>query len=97
MPTRTASTFVAPVANRATSRRGVNRLASLEGVTLGLLCNSKPNAQLLLDTVAEEIGARVELAGIVRDAKAHPSSGAPEHVYSNLAERCGAVIFASAT
>lgn len=86
-----------PVAHRATSRRGVNPVASLEGVTLGLLCNSKPNSQLLLDTVAEELGSRVRLADVVRDSKAHPSSGAPEHVYTNLADRCGAVIFASAT
>lgn len=89
--------FVVPVAHRARLDRGVTRLGSLDGVTLGLLCNSKPNAQLLLDTVAEEIGTRVSLAEVVRDSKVAPSNGAPEHVYANLAARCGAVIFASAT
>ena len=93
----TSGIYVSPEARRlAYGARGA-ALPTLEGVTLGLLCNSKPNAQLLLDVVAKGIGARVELAGVVRDAKAAPTSAAPPEVYANLASRCGAVIFASAT
>lgn len=89
--------FFSPVAHRLLTSRGVTSLASLDGITLGLLCNSKPNAQVLLDAVAAGISERVSLAGAVRDSKASPTSAAPEEVYANLAERCGAVLFASAT
>lgn len=86
---------VSPRPQRLVVSRAVNRIASLEGATLGLLCNSKPNAQVLLDAVAEAIGERVDLAGVVRASKAIPSSAAPEEVYA-LVQHCDAVIFASA-
>lgn len=88
--------LVSPRAHQVIAPRGINRLDTLDGVTLGLLCNSKPNAQVLLDSVADGIGKKVSLAGIVRDRKASPSEPAPPEVYSNLAGRCGAVIFATA-
>ena len=88
--------FVSPRAHQVLTPRGINRLRSLDGVTLGLLCNSKPNAQVLLDEVADGIAGRFSVAGIVRDRKASPSEPAPAEVYVNLASRCGAVIFASA-
>ena len=89
--------YVSPEAHRLSSGTPPTPLDTLAGVTLGLLCNSKPNAQLLLDTVAAGIGERVALGGIVRDSKPVPTSAAPEEVYVNLADRSGAVIFASAT
>jgi hypothetical protein len=89
--------YVSPEAHRVVVGHRTVPLPTLEGVTLGLLCNSKPNAQMLLDAVAEGIAERVRLAGIVRDSKAAPTNAAPQEVYANLAERCGAVIFASAT
>lgn len=89
--------YLSPVAHRLQEGNRVTPLGSLEGVTLGLLCNSKPNAQLLLDAVADGIAKRVRLAGVVRDSKVAPTSAAPDEVYANLADRCGAVIFASAT
>ena len=89
-------TIVSPQAPRLVTRRAITPLASLEGVTLGLLCNSKPNAQVLLDAVAEAIAELVPLAGIVRASKAIPSSAAPDDVYESLAAQCGAVLFASA-
>jgi hypothetical protein len=85
-----------PQSQRLITRRTITSLSSLEGITLGLLCNSKPNAQVLLDAVAEAISEQVNLAGIVRASKAIPSSAAPEETYATLAETCGAVIFASA-
>lgn len=95
--TRTRSIKVfSPRPQRLINRRSITSLSSLEGITLGLLCNSKPNAQVLLDAVAEAIAEQVNLSGIVRASKAIPSSAAPEDTYADLAEQCGAVIFASA-
>lgn len=95
-PETRTMTIVSPVSPRLITRRAITPLASLEGVTLGLLCNSKPNAQVLLDAVAEAISEKVRLAGIVRASKAIPSSAAPDEVYESLAAECGAVVFASA-
>ncbi len=94
--TLATNTYLSPCAHRLIAPRGINRIDSLEGVTLGLLCNSKPNAQVLLDAVAAGIGEKLALGGIVRAHKAVPSEAAPPEVYANLAESCGAVIFASA-
>jgi hypothetical protein len=94
---RDVGVYVSPEAHRLVSGKPPTPIETLAEVTLGLLCNSKPNAQLLLDTVAAGIGQRLLLGGIVRDAKQAPTSPAPPEVYANLAERCGAVIFASAT
>lgn len=88
--------FVSPRAHQIVAPRGINRIDSLEGVTLGLLCNSKPNAQVLLDAIADGIASKFSLAGVIRDRKASPSEPAPPEVYSNLASLCGAVIFATA-
>ena len=89
-------TVLSPRAHRLRVGREVTPLAALDGVTLGLLSNSKPNATFLLDLVAERIASRVDLAGIVRTSKLVPSSPAPEDVYTELERECGAVIFASA-
>lgn len=93
---RATSTYLSPCAHRLDAPHGINRLESLEGVTLGLLCNSKPNAQVLLDAVAAGIGEKVALGRVVRAHKAVPSEAAPPEVYATLAESCGAVIFATA-
>lgn len=90
------ASFFSPRAHQVLATRGVNRLDSLDGITLGLLCNSKPNAQVLLDAVAAGIGERVKLDRIVRAQKPVPSEPASPEVYANLAKSCGAVIFASA-
>ena len=94
-PLRTIQ-VVNPQPARLVKRRAITPLSSLDNVTLGLLCNSKPNAQILLDAVAEAISERVNLAGIVRASKAIPSSAAPDDVYESLAEQCDVIIFASA-
>lgn len=89
-------TILSPQPDRLVKRRAISPLSSLDGVTLGLLCNSKPNAQVLLDAVAEAIAEKINLAGIVRASKAIPSSAAPDDVYDSLAQQCGAILFASA-
>lgn len=95
-PARPTFAVVSPQPQRLIVSRAINRIESLEGATLGLLCNSKPNAQVLLDAVAEAIGERIALAGVVRASKAIPSSAAPDEVYAAVAEQCDVVIFASA-
>jgi hypothetical protein len=90
------SVLFSPRAHQVVAPRRINPIDSLDGVTLGLLCNSKPNAQVLLDAVAAGIAQKVSLADVVRTHKAVPSEPAPPEVYANLAERCGAVIFATA-
>lgn len=87
---------ISPRAHQLRVGRSVTPLASLEGVALGLLSNSKPNASLLLDNLAGAISQTVRLKDVVRAAKQIPSSPAPEEVYEELERRCGAVIFASA-
>ena len=42
--------------NQVDSREMAARLASLEGVTLGILNNGKPNSLLLQERVAEWLG-----------------------------------------
>lgn len=73
-----------------------NKLASLEGVNVGLFNNSKPNAALLLEEVATAIGTRIRLGDLIRASKPLPGEPASDSVYDTLAERCGAVIFAAA-
>ena len=85
-----------PQPARLIKRREINQLSTLSGLTLGLFCNSKPNAQNLLDAVAEAIAEKVKLSGIVRASKPIPSSAAADEVYERLAKECGFVIFASA-
>jgi hypothetical protein len=89
-------TVFSPRAHQVLESNVPNKLASLEGITLGLLCNSKPNAQVLLDAVAAGIGEKVALGRIVRARKPVPSEPATVEVYATLAEECGAVIFATA-
>lgn len=73
-----------------------NNLTSLDGVTVGLFNNSKPNAALLAEEVAVAIGNRISLGELFRISKPLPTEPAEEIVYDTLAERCGAVIFSAA-
>jgi hypothetical protein len=89
-------TVISPRAHQMREAVPTNTIDSLAGVTLGLFGNSKPNAALLLDMIAERIDQKVGLADVVRISKASPAGPAPEYVYDTLARRCQAVIFASA-
>lgn len=72
-------TVLSPVGiNRVESRPVAARIATLQGMQLGLLNNNKPNAARLLDNVAELIGAQHGLAGTVRKQKPHSSVGAED-------------------
>lgn len=62
--------------NRAAVQAMAPRLASLEGATLGILNNSKPNSLLLQERVAALLGAKHRLAGIVTRQKPTAAIGA---------------------
>ena len=52
------------------------RLASLDGVTLGILNNHKPNSLALQQRVVQLIAARHRLAGVVTKQKPSAAVGA---------------------
>lgn len=88
--------YVSPQAARLVVSRGINTITSLEGARIALLCNSKPNAQVLLDAVADALSERVSPASVIRESKAIPSSAAPDDVYDRIAQNADVAIFASA-
>jgi hypothetical protein len=70
------------------------RLASLDGITLGLLSNGKANGVELLDCVADELAARYRIARIIRHTKPHPSLPMSDEVLTMFAEHAHAVLSA---
>jgi hypothetical protein len=69
-------TVLSPVGiNRVESRPVAARIASLQGVRLGLVNNNKPNASLLLERVAGLL-AQHGLGGTAVKQKPHSSVGA---------------------
>jgi hypothetical protein len=70
------------------------RLASLDGVTLGLLANGKANSDAILSAVAEAIATRHRIAAIVRAQKPHPSLPASDEVVATFAARAQVVLTA---
>ena len=70
-------TVLSPVGiNRVEARPIAARLASLQGVQLGLLNNNKPNAARLLEGVGLLAAERHGLAGTVPKQKPNASVGA---------------------
>ena len=70
------------------------RLGSLDGKVIGILDNSKPNADILLTRVAELIAQRTKPAEIIVKSKLRASSAAPPEILEELATRCDAVVTA---
>lgn len=89
-------TLFSPRGHRHSSTRRLTKLRTLDDVSLGLLDNSKPNARALLDGLIPGLRERFTLMEVVRASKEVPSNAAPPHIYSSIAERCGAAIFATA-
>ncbi len=86
-PRRTATQASAGIAVRP---------ATLDGKTIGLLSNNKPNSELLLRNVAELLGEQYAPAGVVEANKGSHRIPAPADMIADLAERCDAVITATA-
>lgn len=68
------------------------RLPGLDGKVLGLLDNSKPNSDRILDMVAGILGSRYKLAGVVKRRKPGPGRGAPKEMLDELASESNFVI-----
>jgi hypothetical protein len=86
-------TVLSPVGvNRVGAQPITPRLPSLDGVTLGILNNSKPNSLDLQQRVVELLGARYALAGVVTQRK--PSAAIGAERLDDYARQIGAAIVA---
>ena len=72
------------------------RPASLDGKTLGLLSNNKPHSEDLLRMVAGIIGERYSLKEVVEYNKGGHQWPADHAALEDLAQRCDAMIHATA-
>lgn len=70
------------------------RIGGLDDKVLGLLSNSKVNADQLLHLVREGLAARYRLRDVVVRAKPNASRVAPDDVMAELARTCDAVVTA---
>jgi hypothetical protein len=88
-------TILDPTSERNPARRErLPRLASLQGVTVGLLDISKPRGDLFLDRIKEHLA---EKGAVVRRYKKPTfTKPAPLDVRQQIASECGAVIEALA-
>ena len=78
--------------NRVPAQPMARRIRTLDGVTLGILNNSKPNSLRLQQHVAELLGQKYALAGIVTKQKPSAAVGAED--IDTFAREVGAVITA---
>ena len=65
---------------------------TLDEKVVGLLDNSKPNAGVILDMVAELLAKKYNLARVVRGRKSSASRGAPQEILDEMAEECNVAI-----
>jgi hypothetical protein len=68
------------------------RLETMEGITLGLLPNSKGNSLKLHQMIGEEIGRRFNLAGVKTLNKGHASTNCDPRIMEEIIKEADAVI-----
>lgn len=86
-------TVLSPVGiNRVEARPVSPRMRSLDGATLGILINNKPNSEFLQDTVAALLKERYQIGNVVKKIKPNASVGAKG--LDQFAKEVGAVITA---
>lgn len=73
---------------------GARRLSSLAGSRLGIIDDSKRNADVLLEELAEVLRTRYEIAEVRWHRKPSASRPADPTALKELAEHCDAVIIA---
>ncbi len=71
-----------------------HRPSRLAGASIGLLANGKSNGMLLLERIAEILGERHAIAGVVRVAKTNASVPVTEEEAEPLLKRCAVVVTA---
>jgi hypothetical protein len=70
----------------------VPRFSDLRGKVVGLLDNSKPNADKLQERMAHLLKERVGIAGVVARRKLTAQQGAPKHYLDELAAQADFVL-----
>jgi len=78
------------------ARKLARRPAALAGVTVGILDNSKPNARVLLERVAQGLRERFGAGPVRTWRKPTSSSGASPGVLDEIAGACTVALTASA-
>jgi len=73
--------------------RPVQRLETLSGKRIGFLGNSKPNSDVLLETLAAELKNRYPIHPL-HFRKQIPSLAAPDELIAEICDRCDAVVLA---
>lgn len=80
----------------AWSRHGATPLAArpaeLRGLTVGLLANSKRNAEQVLDEIGALLASEHGTAGVVRRRKTSIADPVPAATLADLVERCDVVV-----
>ena len=72
------------------------RRSGLDGLRIGVLDNSKPNARVLLEGVARALAEKVGARDVRVWRKPGASIGATAAVLDEMAAQCGAALTASA-
>ena len=73
---------------------GAPRLPTLAGARLGIIDDSKRNADVLLEELAETLRTRYEIAGVQWHRKPSASRPADPAAIAALAKDCDAVVIA---
>ena len=73
---------------------GAPRLPSLAGTRVGLIDDSKRNADVLLEELAEILHTRYEISGVKWHRKPSASRPADPEALKELVEECDAVVVA---
>jgi len=71
---------------------GVPQFSDLRGKTIGLLDNSKPNADRLTERLAELLKQRYGAADIIRRRKITAQQGAPKQYLDELASKADLIL-----
>ncbi|MCI2416531.1 hypothetical protein MOQ72_03770 [Saccharopolyspora sp. K220] len=80
-----------PAANAEAGARAA-RPDGLSGLTVGLLANTKKNAEQFLDAVGSQLAAQHGTAGVVRRKKLSIADPAPAPMLAELVESCDVIV-----
>ena len=95
MPDNDQHILVNPVTQpRIAPFNGAPRLATLAGTRLGIIDDSKRNADVLLQEIADLLTTRYEISSVQWHRKPSASRPADPQAIQQLAQECDAVIIA---
>lgn len=64
------------------------RLKTIEGITVGVVDNTKPNFDLFMDTVSEQLKSMFGVANVIRYRKPGRTMGASAEILKDIKEKC---------